>query len=56
MRLDEGNGKAMGMVKVSIGIFWKFQSSTFWKKFAFLASAPTFGLGKSRLWYKDEEL
>ena len=34
----------------------RLPSNEFWKNIGCLVSAPTFGLGGSRLWEKEEEL
>ena len=54
-KVYEDNGKHR--VK---GNFWyrkvrRFSSSEFWKNIGYLVSAPTFGLGGTRLWEKEEE-
>ena len=36
--------------------FWQFSSNGFWKNIGCLVSAPTFGLGGSGLWEKEEDL
>ena len=33
---------------------WQFSSNKFWNKIGCFVSAPTFGIGGSRLWYKEE--
>ena len=56
LKVDEENGKQR--VK---GNFWyrkvcRFSSCEFWKNIGCLVSAPTFGIGGSRLWEKEEDL
>ena len=54
-KLDKENGKQR--VKGNVR-YWKFRclsSCEFWKNIGCLVSAPTFGLGGSRLWEKEEE-
>ena len=53
MRMDEDNGKAVGMVKGQAQKVWQFSRNEFWKCIGCLISAHTFGLGGSRLWHKD---
>ena len=43
-------------LKVMFGIAKFVRSCEFWKNIGCLVSAPTFGLGGSRLWEKEEEL
>ena len=42
-------------VMFGIGKFVASQSCEFWKNIGCLLSEPTFGLGGSRLWEKEEE-
>ena len=54
MNVDEENGKAAGMAN---GRSWKslqFSSNAFWNNISCLVSAPTFGLGGSRLCEKED--
>ena len=55
-KVDEENGKQLNK-----GNDWYckvrcFSSYEFWKNIGCLVSAPTFGIGGSRLWEKEEEL
>ena len=52
MKVDDNNGKHMGMGKVKIRKVRQFSSNEFWKNIGCLILAPTFGLGGSRLWEK----
>ena len=52
IKVDEGNGKAVGMVNGRYRQVWRFSSNEFWKNIGCLISAPTFGFGGSRLWEK----
>ena len=52
IKVDEDNGKSVGMVNVRARKFWRFSSNEFWKNIDCLVSAPTFGLGGSRMWEK----
>ena len=54
IKVDEDNGKSVGMVNVRARKFWRFSSNEFWKNIDCLVSAPTFGLGGSRMWEKYE--
>ena len=54
MRVDEENGRALVMNKVRLCKVWRFSSNKFWKIVYCLVSDPTFGIGWSRLWDKDE--
>ena len=48
--------KALNKGNVWYRKFRRFSSNEFWKNVGCLVSAPTFGLGESRLWEKEEEL
>ena len=50
----EDNGKYVVMLNVRAWKVWQFSSNKFWKNIGCLVSAPTFGLGGSRLWEKEE--
>ena len=55
-KVDEENGKALNKGNVRYrNVFW-FSINEFWKNIGCLVSAPTFGLGVSRLWYKEEDI
>ena len=49
MKVDEENGKAVGMVNGRSWKIWQFSSNAFWNSIGCLVSAPTFGLGGSRM-------
>ena len=51
-RVDEENGKALNKGNVRYRKICRFSSNEFWRKMCCLVSAPTFGLGGSRLWEK----
>ena len=55
MMVNNDNGRAVGMVKVSIRGVWRFPSNKFWNIVGCLISAPNFGIGVSILWEKKEE-
>ena len=44
----------MGIVNGRDRKVWQFSSNEFWKNIGCLISAPTIGLGESRLWEKEE--
>ena len=48
-KVDEGNRKALGKSNVRYRKVRRFSSNEFWKNIGCLVSAPTFGLGGSRL-------
>ena len=54
-KVDEENGKQRVKGNVRFRKVRRFSSSEFWKHIGCLVSAPTFGLGGSRLWEKEEE-
>ena len=56
MKADEDNGRGG---TTENGKFWKlrrFSRNELWKNIECLLSAPTFGLGGSRLWEKDTKI
>ena len=53
-KVDEDNGKVLGKGNVRYRKIRRFSSNDFWKNIGCLISAPTFGLGGSRLWEKEE--
>ena len=55
-KADEKNGKLLNKDNVRYRKFHRFSSNEFWKNIDCLVSAPTFGLGGSRIWEKEEEL
>ena len=55
MRVDEDNGRVVGMGNGRLMKFQRFSGNEFWKKFCCLFLAPTFGIGGLRLWEKEEE-
>ena len=54
--VNEENGKQSVKGNVWYRKVCRFSSCEFWKNIGCLISAPTFGLGGSRLWDKEEEL
>ena len=52
-KVDEDNGKALGKGNVRYRKVRRFSRNEFWKNIGCLVSAPTFGLGGSRLWEKE---
>ena len=55
-KIDEENGKHLVKGNVRYYKVCRFSSCELWKNIGCLVSAPTFGLGGSRLWEKEEEL
>ena len=55
-KVDKENGKLLNKGNVRYRKVPHFSSNEFWKNIGCLFSAPTFGLGGSRLWEKEEEL
>ena len=53
-KVDEENGKQRVKGNVWYRKVRRFSSSEFWKNIGCLVSAPTFGIGGSRLWEKEE--
>ena len=49
-KVDEDNGKALNKCNVRYRKVRHFSSNEFWKNIGCLVSAPTFGIGGSRLW------
>ena len=49
-KVDEDNGKALNKGNVRYQKVRRFYRNEFWKNIGCLVSAPTFGLGGSRLW------
>ena len=56
MKVDEDNGKALGIVNGWYQQFWRFSSNWFLKNIDCLVLAPTFGLEVLSLWDKEEEI
>ena len=54
--MDEENGKLLNKGNVRYRKVCCFSINELWKNIGFIVSAPTFGLGGSRLWDKEEEL
>ena len=54
-KLDEDNGKELNKGNVWCRKIRRFSRNEFWKNIGCLISAPNFGLGRSRLWEKEEE-
>ena len=55
MRVNEENGRAMVMGKGRIRKVWQFSRNKFLRTICCHISNPTFGIGGSRLWEKEEE-
>ena len=55
-KANEENGKALNRGNVRYQKVCCFSSNEFWKNICCLVSAPTFGLGESRVWEKKEDL
>ena len=49
-KVDKDNGKALNNGNVRYQNVCRFSRNEFWKNTGCLVSAPTFGLGGSRLW------
>ena len=49
MRVDEDNGKAIGMVRGRIRKAWWFSINEFWENVCCLVLTPTFGIGGLRI-------
>ena len=56
LKVDEDNGKAMGIGNGRYQKVRRFSSNKFWKNIGCLVSTPSFGLGGSRLYEKEEEM
>ena len=54
-KVDEENGKQLVKGNVRYRKFRRCSSCEFWKNIGCRISVPTFSLGGSRLWYKEEE-
>ena len=54
--MDEENNKSLNKGNVQYQKVRRFSSNEFWKNIGCLVSAPTFGLGGSRLWEKEEDI
>ena len=54
MKVDEDNVKAVAMVNGRYEKFWRFSSNEFCRNIGCLFLDPTFGIGGSRLWEKEE--
>ena len=52
--VDEANGKSVEMVNGRSWKRWHFPSNAFWNNIVCIVSYPTFGLGGSSLWEKEE--
>ena len=55
-KVDEDSGKTSNKGNVRYRKVCRFSSNEFWKNIGCLVSAPTFGLGGSRLWEKEEDI
>ena len=53
-KVDEENGKSLVKANGRYQKVCHFSSNEFWKMIGCLVSVPTFGLGGSRLWEKEE--
>ena len=54
--MDEENGKSLGKGNARYRKIRRISSNGFWKNVGCLVSAPTFGLGGSRIWEKEEDI
>ena len=55
-KVDEENEKALNKGNVRYRNVCPYSSNEFWKNIGCLVSAPTFGIGGSRLWDKEYEI
>ena len=55
-RINEDNGKAMGIGNGQYRKVSRFSSNEFWKNIGYLVLDPTFGLVGSRMWEKEEDI
>ena len=55
-KVDEYNGKSLGMGNGRYRKVCQFSRNEFWKNIGFIVSNPTFGLGGSRLWDMEEDI
>ena len=55
-KMDEENVKSLVKSNLRYQKVRRFSSNEFWKNIGCLVSAPTFGLGGSRLWDKEEDI
>ena len=55
-KVDEDNGKVLNKGNVRYRKVCWFSSNEFWNNIDCLVSAPDFGLGGPRLWYKEEDI
>ena len=55
-KVDEENGKALGKRNGRYQNIRWFSSNEFWKNIGCLVSDPTFGLGGSKPWEKEEDI
>ena len=55
-KLDDDNGKVLGIGNVRYQEVRRISRNEFWKNICCLVSAHIFGLGGSRLWDKEEDI
>ena len=55
-KVEEENGNALNKGNVRHRKVCRFSSNEFWKNIGCLLSAPTFGIGGSRPWDKEEDI
>ena len=55
-KVDEDNGKSLNEGNVRYRKVRWFSRNEFWKNIGCLVSAPTFGIGGSRLWDKEYDI
>ena len=55
-KVNEYNGKALNKGNVRYRKFRRLSTNEFWKNIGCLVSAPTFGIGGSRMWEKEDDI
>ena len=56
LKVNEDNGKSLGIVNGCHRKIWRFSSNEFWKNIGCLVSDPNFSLGGLRMWEKQEAI
>ena len=55
MKVNEDNGKYVGMVRGWARKFWRFSGNKFWNNIGCFISDHTLGFGGFKLWEEEEE-
>ena len=55
-KINDENGRGRTQENGQFRKLRRFSREEFWKNIGYLLSAPTFGLGGSRLWEKDKNI